>query len=94
MKHFLLIIIRLYWITIPESKRNKCLFRKSCSRYVFDITTEQGFIKGVKAFYYRFKNCRHGSVLYTDSVTGKKKLVLPNNQIVEEHEIAEYILQF
>lgn len=60
MRFFLLLLIQFYWMSIPKSKRRRCLFKKSCSHYVFDVTKDQGFFKGLKALSFRYKNCRPG----------------------------------
>lgn len=51
--------IRQYWKYIPEEKRQVCLYKESCSRYVYRIFQEQGFLKGLQAMKYRFKNCHN-----------------------------------
>ncbi|WP_426479975.1 membrane protein insertion efficiency factor YidD [Chryseobacterium sp. CBSDS_008] len=45
----------MYWKAIPPAKRRKCIFRTSCSQYVYEKTIHNGFISGLKAFNYRFK---------------------------------------
>jgi uncharacterized protein len=49
--------IRQYWKFIPEEKRQVCLYKESCSRYIYRIFQEQGFLRGLEAVKYRFKNC-------------------------------------
>ncbi|WP_010181007.1 membrane protein insertion efficiency factor YidD [Aquimarina agarilytica] len=58
MKYSLLLIIKIYWAIIPKKIRGKCLFKKSCSHFVFDMTKRNGIISGLKAFKFRFKHCR------------------------------------
>ncbi|WP_289662208.1 membrane protein insertion efficiency factor YidD [Flavobacterium panacagri] len=93
MKYFILLIIRLYWILIPKSKRKKCIFRKSCSNYVFEITQKEGFINGLKAFRFRYNNCRNGFQVFKNPVTNKIQLILPSLVIVEKEEIAERLIE-
>ena len=50
--------IRLYWKFIPEESRRVCLYKESCSRYIYRIFQEEGLIAGIKAVIYRFKNCK------------------------------------
>ncbi|KOS04811.1 hypothetical protein AM493_01200 [Flavobacterium akiainvivens] len=91
MKHLLLIIIKLYWL-IPVSKRRTCLFKKSCSHFVYDATAHKGLFAGLKALQYRYKTCRHGAYVYKNTITGNIEMVLPNNDIVAHNDIADNIL--
>ncbi len=90
MKIILLIIIKFYWFLIPESKRRKCLFRKSCSRYVYEETKTKGLLVGLKALIFRFKNCKPNYQLIV--VAEKKLLITKNNQIFKEEEINKTLL--
>ncbi|MBK7817295.1 MAG: membrane protein insertion efficiency factor YidD [Sphingobacteriaceae bacterium] len=55
MKRFLLYFIKLYWLFIPANKRKTCIYHKSCSRHVYDITSEKGLFIGIKALATRLK---------------------------------------
>lgn len=68
------------------------MFKTSCSNYVFDITLKQGLIKGLKALNYRFANCRNGSEIFINPHDGSTQLILKNNQILGECEIASHLL--
>ena len=92
MKLFLLIIIRCYWFLIPPSRRNRCLFKKSCSRHVYEITKRQGLIGGMKALRHRFRTCRPGYFLFQNPMNGEWQLHLVTNEIINETEIAEHLL--
>ncbi len=46
MKQLLLAIIRMYWNLVPVYKRGPCLFKKTCSHYIYDLTTDYGLIAG------------------------------------------------
>lgn len=90
MRVFLLLIIRMYWILIPKSKRRRRIFKTSCSRYVFDITKEEGFNKGIIAILFRYKNCRSGySIL---NIENRKLLISATNEIFTQEEIQTRIL--
>lgn len=54
-----MLAIRLYWL-VPARKRKQCLFKESCSRYVYRITRNHGFVKGFKALLMRWRQCRPG----------------------------------
>ncbi|MFD2826478.1 membrane protein insertion efficiency factor YidD [Leeuwenhoekiella polynyae] len=60
MRIILLILIKLYWFVIPKTSRRRCLFKKSCSHYVYEITIEKGFLGGLKALRFRYNHCRPG----------------------------------
>lgn len=93
MKIILLSIINLYWNIIPKEKRRRCIFRVSCSQYVYQITQKEGLYKGLLAFGYRFKNCRGGYQILDNPIDGRKMMVLPNSQIITENEIAERFIE-
>ena len=93
MRHLLLLAITVYWVVIPPGKRRKCLFRTTCSQYVFQITREKGFYKGLTALKFRFLNCRSGYHIFDHAVDGSKMMILPNGQGIPETEIAERLLK-
>ncbi|MBE8726890.1 membrane protein insertion efficiency factor YidD [Flavobacterium hungaricum] len=92
MKFFILITIRLYWFLIPQSSRKKCIFKKSCSNYVFETTQKEGFIKGLKAFQFRYKNCRGNFSIFQNPIDNKIQMILPSQIIINEEEIAERLI--
>ena len=92
MKQFLLVIIRMYWNLVPVYERGPCLFKKTCSHYIYDQTTTCGFIAGIKAFLFRYTNCRGGFSLFKNPLTGKTQMVLRSNKIIGEDEIAPRFL--
>lgn len=93
MKYLLLLIIKSYWFIIPASKRRKCIFRKSCSKHVYEETIGKGIISGLKALKYRFENCRSGAQIFENPITGKLQIILLNNQILDEKEISERFIK-
>ncbi|WGH76692.1 membrane protein insertion efficiency factor YidD [Tenacibaculum tangerinum] len=92
MKYLLLLGIKSYWKFKPKDKPPRCIFRKSCSHYVYEETKNTGFIAGIKALMYRFKNCTYGYELYTNPVNKKKQLLLKNGEVVDEENIAKRLL--
>ena len=90
MKLILLIVIRLYWKFIPEKRRRTCLFKESCSNYVFRHTNEHGFSKGLSALMIRYKKCRHGYDIYTGQNGFEMKLA--DGSIIMEEEISLNIM--
>jgi len=91
MRFILLSIIQAYWYLIPPRKRRKCLFKKSCSRYVFDVTKEEGLLKGIKSLNYRLKHCRPGYFI----INGKEGMLLisAHNEVFDNNEISERIFK-
>lgn len=92
MKFILLSIIHFYWFIKPIKSKPKCIFCKSCSRYVYEVTLEKGFLKGLTAFYFRYKNCRYGYEIFKNLTTGKTQILLPSGLILEQEEISERLL--
>ena len=90
MKWPFLIIIKLYWKIIPEKKRRSCLFKESCSHYVYRHTTEYGFFSGIIALKLRVKKCRKGYQLYSGNTGFEMKLA--DGSIIKEEEISPNIL--
>ncbi|MEN2401503.1 membrane protein insertion efficiency factor YidD [Flavobacterium sp. MC2016-06] len=92
MKYLILLIIQTYWNFIPQSKRKRCIFKTSCSNYVYQITKNEGFIKGIKAFIFRYKNCRGNFEIFENPISKKKQILLPSKLIIDSDEIAERFL--
>ncbi|WP_051200298.1 membrane protein insertion efficiency factor YidD [Flavobacterium subsaxonicum] len=92
MRHLLLVIIKFYWLAIPKNKRRNCLFKKSCSHFVFEVTAQHGLVKGLQALQYRFKNCRPGAALFINPVTGQTEMILPGHNIISQQDIAQHLL--
>ena len=90
MRLIFLIIIKSYWILIPPKKRKKCLFKESCSNYVYRITKEQGFLKGFTVLVIRIKQCRNGyQIFFNDNQIVMK---LSDGTLIKEDEISNSIL--
>jgi len=83
-------IIRLYQTFIPKRFRGKCLFKESCSNYVYRITKEDGLKAGIVAFRFRFHNCRPDYSLFEN---GKEILLITvTGEVIEECFIDEKLL--
>ena len=85
MKYLLLLAIRIYW-RIPTKLHQKCIFRETCSHYVYRIASNQGFLAGVAALRERNELCRPGYVVYR--YQGHYYLKTANGTIVEDQDIA------
>lgn len=92
MKSLLILLIKVYWLVVPPAKRRKCIFRTSCSKYVYEETVNKGFFSGLKAFKYRFQNCRSGAYIIENPL-GEIQIILSNQQILNETEISERFIK-
>lgn len=92
MRFTLILIIKIYWLVFPESKRRNCIYHKSCSKHVFDITKEKGLFFGLKALINRVKTCKpNHEIIYLekeDTVIIK----LANGAILQQNEISSIIV--
>ncbi|WP_111597366.1 membrane protein insertion efficiency factor YidD [Chitinophaga skermanii] len=93
MKQLILLAIRLYWVIIPAAKRRKCVFNISCSKYVYQATSVNGFHAGVRAFKYRFQNCRSGCEIFNNPINGHTQMLLPCGDIIDEQEVSAWYLR-
>lgn len=92
MKFLLMYLITFYWIVKPN-KKPKCIFRKSCSHYVYEELKDKGFLAGCKALNFRIKNCKSGFEIFRNPINHKLNMMLPNKDIIDEEEIAERLLK-
>ncbi len=92
MKYSLLFVIRLYWWLIPTGKRRSCIYRKSCSRYVYDVTDDKGLLAGLRALTNRVNTCRpNHEIIYLDK-EHTLLIKLANGTILQQDEISESIV--
>lgn len=92
MKNLLILAIKIYWAVIPKKKRRSCIFRLSCSQYVYQQVRKAGFNGGLRALKFRFLNCRGRFHVFEDHIKGTKKMILPNGRLINEDEISERFL--
>lgn len=90
MKRFLLILIKIYWLSIPKSSRRRCLFQESCSNHVYRITKDEGLTSGLKALKFRIKNCNSNYAII--KIENKLALISSSNELFDESEINYSIL--
>lgn len=76
---------------MPRNRRRKCLFKTSCSHYVYEQTKKKDLQAGLRALYFRIKNCN--SQYQIIEVGGEKILITKTNKIFREKELSEYILK-
>jgi uncharacterized protein len=92
MRHLLLIVIRVYWFSIPEHRRRPCLFKESCSHHVYRITSENGIIDGLKALKKRFRQCRPGYTLYKIETEDSFELRFKDGGVIRNDQISKSLL--
>ena len=92
MKHLLLYFIKFYWHFVPANERRTCIYHKSCSRHVYDITNQKGLFVGLKALTTRIKTCRpNHEIIYLDK-ENTLLIKLSNGTILQQNEISENIV--
>lgn len=89
MRYLLLLAIQAYWL-IPTRLHDRCIFRESCSHYVYRVARQRGFLAGLSALMERNSLCRPGYVVYR--FEGKFFLKTAGGQVFEEDDIALSLL--
>ncbi len=82
MRYVLLLCIRLYWC-IPAGKRHCCLFKESCSRYVYRAAKQEGFINAIQALRMRMRQCRAGYSSFA-TADGREWVLLNEGTVVSK----------
>jgi hypothetical protein len=85
------LLIRVYWVIWPESKRPTCLFRESCSHHVYRLADTQGFLSALKALLFRMRVCRPGYHLARTSIG--LHLIARNGLAFAESDLSAAILR-
>jgi uncharacterized protein len=83
-------VVRLYWTCWPRQLRRRCIYRETCSRYVYRITRESGLLKGLAALKARFLTCRPGYSVTANK--GEIGLVMCDGAFLSRDLAAEDIL--
>lgn len=91
MKYILLFLIKIYWLIWPAKKRRQCIFKLSCSKFVYSETLSKGLGAGIRALQFRYNNCRHEYQIYKNPVTNEIEIILISGGILSNEEIADYI---
>ena|ERR1035437_9149170 len=91
MKWILIIVIRSYWKFLPKRIRRSCLFKETCSQYVYKQTVEYGFFGGMRALENRIRKCRKGYTIYNGKNGFEMKLA--DGSIIYEEEISPNLLK-
>jgi uncharacterized protein len=91
MRFIFLLLIKFYWKIIPLEKRRICIFKESCSSFVYRKTKDEGIAKGVHAFISRFKKCKPGFSII-NPFTDVMEIHLRDGSILEKDEVSELLL--
>jgi uncharacterized protein len=83
--------IHLYWKIIPAEKRAICLYKESCSKYVYRKFKNKGFFGGIKAISYRFKNCNNKYKIFNKN--GICYIKTSAGLIIKEDNMSEKVLK-
>jgi uncharacterized protein len=59
---------------------------------VYEIAQQQGFLEGLKALRFRYKNCRYGFEIFRDPINNNIQILLPSKIALDSEEIAERLL--
>lgn len=89
MRYLLLLAIRIYWV-IPTELHSKCIFKETCSHYVYRIAKQQGFIAGINALKERNELCRPGYLVYR--YEGHFYLKTASGKVFAESDMSDSIL--
>tara|TARA_B100000795_G_scaffold227672_1_gene184096 strand:+ start:326 stop:601 length:276 start_codon:yes stop_codon:yes gene_type:complete len=91
LHHIFTIWIRLYWLTFRERDRRICLYKETCSKYIYRKFIEKSIFSGFKALFERLKNCC--STYKIIRKEGEVKIITKYGKIIECSEINPYILE-
>ncbi len=93
MRWLILFPIYVYWYAWPPFfDKRSCIFKESCSHFVFRVTQVYGFIAGCKVMIWRYRNCRPGYKVVSNT-GGRFEMHLVTGNVVPESEIADSVLQ-
>jgi hypothetical protein len=91
IKRLFLWLIRFYWSKNPENERRACLYKISCSQYVYRVTRLKGWFIGLIAYKKRMKSCKPG---YKILLKNEKIIILTSNSKTINHlSINPFILE-
>jgi putative component of membrane protein insertase Oxa1/YidC/SpoIIIJ protein YidD len=83
--------IELYWSKIPENKRKVCIYKVSCSNFVYHKLENEGFLSGLSSYLNRYKNCKPDYVI---ELNDDKKVMIRTKKgnLLSENEINPLIV--
>jgi putative component of membrane protein insertase Oxa1/YidC/SpoIIIJ protein YidD len=87
MRVLLFAVVRVYWAVWPRHLNRGCIYRETCSHYIYRVSRETGFLAGCRALLQRFQTCRPGYAVTTED--GELGLMLRDGSFVPERFVAE-----
>jgi len=87
MRALLLAVVRVYWAVWPRHLNRGCLYRETCSHYIYRVSREAGVLAGCRALLQRYQTCRAGYAVTTKD--GELGLMLRDGSFVPERFVAE-----
>lgn len=84
MKWVLILVIRLYWL-VPVRWRRSCLFKESCSHFVYRVACNEGGWAGIRALRSRIRQCRPGYAHF-HTPDGQGWVILADKSVVSADE--------
>tara|TARA_B100000900_G_scaffold413592_2_gene437967 strand:+ start:1198 stop:1485 length:288 start_codon:yes stop_codon:yes gene_type:complete len=83
----LLLIIKVYRLTLKKFIRSACLFEPSCSHHVENQYKSKGAKAGWSALFKRFKDCRPG--YHYIEIDNEQYLITTNGNSYRKEELSE-----
>jgi putative component of membrane protein insertase Oxa1/YidC/SpoIIIJ protein YidD len=84
IRHTFLHLIRLYWL-LPNRYKRSCIFKETCSRYVFRKIQEGGAWAGILSFKERYHQCRSTySIINIDEEADM--IILADNSLISRNQ--------
>jgi putative component of membrane protein insertase Oxa1/YidC/SpoIIIJ protein YidD len=93
VKWVLLLLVHLYWLAVPPSRRRPCLFKESCSRHVHRVASERGFIDAVAALRRRLRQCRPGYRFVASADPSRADLFLADGSVLCADAVSPELLR-
>ncbi|HTF17792.1 MAG TPA: membrane protein insertion efficiency factor YidD [Chryseolinea sp.] len=89
----LTLVIRIYWALWPARLRRQCLFKESCSHFVFRQTQTDGLLTGLNALRYRMRVCNGRSRFFINPITLELNIELPDGEVLSQGHINEAFVE-
>ena len=86
----LLLLIRFYW-HFGNRQKNRCLFKVTCSRWVYQVTLEKGIISGIKCLYKRYKSCR-SNYRITNNSDNSEGIIASDGVFYQKDLLADWLV--
>jgi len=88
MRRLFLSIVKIYW-KLTKNRKHRCIFKESCSKHVYRITDQEGFLSGIRALKQRYRQCRPGYILFFDKIDKRVNVKLADDSVVDRSLLIE-----